>query len=233
MNLEVRLEKFGEEYNRKLLELKEELLGDIVAFLIRMKTKQENSFRNFLFVVFVPEEENVLPEMLIYHDDRCAYCGKKLVVSEDEVKCLVCGRIEGRGKEKLMCKNGHYICEDCYLRDTAKTLLPLTVEVVVKHYKVIKERAKKLAEKYKDINPTEKYKDINPKLRFSIAFRDIILKAFREVEELLDGRMELIPLTNILVPNYKSLFLHCLSECGKNFCDPVKELLKDCGVLEE
>ncbi len=225
MSLEEKLRELGRKYDRRVLELKDRLLGEIATFLIKVKTKQGNGFRNFLFMVFVPRDESLLPEVLIYHDDRCAYCGKRLVVSESEAKCLVCGKAEEGGKEKLMCEDGHYLCEDCYFRDVGKTILPL-VEVFVKHYKAIKERAKELESE-------DRYADLEPKTRFSLAFRNVLYSVCDIFAEHSGGKVELIPLTNILAPSYESLFLACLSKCQGNFCEPVKDVLKDLGVLED
>ncbi|MDK2876172.1 MAG: hypothetical protein PWQ22_582 [Archaeoglobaceae archaeon] len=228
MNIrEDRLKELEMVYGEKTERYKDFLLGKVALILLRVKAMSGTGYRNFLVVVSPPEGEETLPKMLIFHDNRCAYCGKALVpsdtVSVKDVKCLVCGK-EPSEHIYIICTEGHYICNSCYEKETGKILLPLTIESIVKNYENIKEHIVKRLE-------SGAYNDLPQDIRKAVAFRDTLYGMYEYLSMKFSRDVEVILLTNALIPMYGAFFRKCLHKCDE-LCEPVRKILKEEGILE-
>ena len=218
-----RLEKLCVRHEKEIEKLERKLLTGVALALIRVRCISNENSRYFLVMVFPPKENEYLPKVLVYHDDRCAYCGAKLTATEDKAKCVVCGREFGEG-EKIVCTEGHYICERCYYENTEKILGIFAFESLVRHYDAIVTKVKELMELgYK--------KDLDKNLRWAVTFRDVVYSIFETYAEKVAkeavGDVEVVLLTNIVAPVFGRLIQDiCMKKC-ENKCESVMKLLND------
>ena len=222
---EDKLKEFEKVYEEKMVRYKDFLLGEAVLILLRVKVMSGTGYRYFLVIVSPPEGEEILPKMLIFYDGRCAYCGKALVLGDtsvEDVKCLVCGKKPEH--PYIICTEGHYICDTCYLKETKKILLPLTVELMVKNYENIKEYIEKRLE-------IGAYNDLPQEIKRAVAFREVLCGIYEHLLVMSSRDVEVIPLTDALIPMYGAFFRRCLRKCNE-LCEPVRKILKELGVLE-
>jgi len=222
------LKRLSEEYYASVVQHRDQILGAAALVLLRVEAMSGEGWRNFLIIIFSPERDEVLPKVLVYHDNRCAYCGKELTTSRlrpvEKIECIVCGKEVPEDEEVIVCVDGHYICDKCYNKDTAKILIPLTLEAFIRNYELIKELVRKKLE-------NKEYDDLPTEHREAIAFRDTVYSVYREMSKLLDRKMEITLLTNALIPDWFAHFASCGSRC-EGFCQPALKILRRLGVVE-
>jgi len=221
--IEKKLEKLCVRHEKEIEKLERKLLRNVALALVRVKCISNENSRYFLVMVFPPKENEYLPKVLVYHDDRCTYCGANLTITEDRVKCVVCGREFGEG-EKIVCSEGHYICNKCYYENTEKLLLIFVFESLVRNYDAIVTKVRELMELgYK--------KDLDKNLRWAVTFRDAVYSIFENYAEKIAKKavrdVEVIHLTNIVAPVFGRLIQDiCMKKC-ENKCETIMKLLND------
>jgi len=214
-----KLEELCVKHEEEIEKLKRKLLTGAVIALVRVKCISNENSRYFLVMVFPPKENEYLPKVLVYHDNRCAYCGAKLTMTEDKAKCVVCGMEFGEGK-KIVCSEGHHICNKCYWKNTERVLLFITLEVLVRNYDAMVTEVRELIKSgYK--------KDLDKNLRWAVVFRDVVYDIFEEYAEIARD-VEVILLTNIITPVFSRLIQDICVECN-NKCETITKLLSDLG----
>ena len=217
-----KLEKLCIKHEKEIEKLERKLLRNVALALVRVKCISNENSRYFLVMVFPPKENECLPKVLIYHDDRCAYCGAKLTATEDKVKCVVCGKEFEEGR-KIVCTEGHYICRKCYFENTEKLLLIFVLETLVKYYDAIVTKVKELIKKGYN-------KDLDKNLRWAVTFRNVVFNLFENYSEKVAkeviGDVEVILITNVIAPVYGRLIRDVCMEC-ENKCETILRLLND------
>ncbi len=138
------IRKYLKECDKKVSTKSEQLRKEYTMVILRLKCISNDNYRTFLLLIS-NDSNNILPELHIFHDNLCAYCGAPLHGTDNPTTCIACGRTFDDNMEKLICKNGHYICQDCYIKEALKDVVIL-LENLFANYERIKEQSKNLEE---------------------------------------------------------------------------------------
>lgn len=176
---------------------------NVVLILLRVKCLQNDNRRNFLLVVFPQLDE--LPNLIIYFDNKCALCGSELTTTEKPVKCTICGEVFEEG-EKLVCLEGHHVCDKCYEELVETPITHLCFNALVANKDFIKEQSKR-----------EGYA-----MAVALVFYDLVKHQF-------GNKIDFTFFTGGFIPKFSKIISSiCLEQCD-DMCPGVKDLLKSCG----
>jgi len=222
LDAKTKIELFAREYEREINRKGRQLLGNMALILVRDKCIATDEKRNFLFMFF-PSDKDILPKVVIFHDEKCAYCGKHLINTEEPAKCMLCGKEVEKGL-KVTCVEGHYICDKCYSKQTLKVLVPM-IGSIIEYYKNIKAFIRyEIEGRLRDVYSAD------PKFAKEIAFRNAIHRLFKEYREHMKQDLEIAVFTNIVVPKIERFLYRCL-ECERlDKCESAKDILERLGV---
>lgn len=210
-----RIEEYLAKYSSEIGSLVPTSLG-LTLVLVRVKCIASENSRYFLTVIIPPKKGDYLPKVVVYSDNRCAYCGAKLEAEEGKKKCLICG--EEFDELSIVCSEGHYICNKCYIKDVVGFFMRTVEEIPMRHYGSI-------------VSEIE-LESVSDELDRRIKFRDAFYPLFEGWAEYVSKEegteVEVDFLMNVMIPDYGKLVKKICLECDKK-CETVVKLLNVMG----